>query len=409
MSTSLFRHSQNNTSIAASTTQYQSGVWEMVGNGITTESQAQNYYGTAGISSNIYMFVISNDRASSTLRFRKNTANGNQNISTTTTGMIIDVTNNDSMATSDIGNLSIVTGAGGTTFVKTAVGMQYTPTDITLALTKMWWGQSGVYNVALTSAFSALAGRGGTEGISGVGNESNVQGIWRTSGTLQNIFANVSAYTYATASTIRSRKNTANGNLVLTPSATGTSQDTVNSDTIVSGDLVNYSITTPVGANSMTLFMGIEFNTTNNTSQVQIGTSDAGGQSVAAGATNYQGVVNIGAIDATETNLYAPTNFATTFSNLYVFLVTNGMTTNGTLNFRKNTANGNQTKTLTALTTGYYEDTTNSDTVTTTDNICLQASGGATAGARYVQGGIKLNYSAITITLLNLLSLLGAG
>lgn len=79
--------------------------------------------------------------------------------------------------------------------------------------------------------------------------------------------------------TIRFRKNGANGNQVLSIIiATTVQEDTTNSDTVVAGDLVNFSVDNGGTAGSTTLyFITVEFESlTGRTSQVILGSSQIG-------------------------------------------------------------------------------------------------------------------------------------
>src|SRR5690349_17266000 len=81
------------------------------------ESNAQITRRVPGVESNLYIRVNTNDRGTSTLRFRINGGDGNQVVSITasTTGEFEDTSNTDTIAAGDLTDYQITGGAGGTT------------------------------------------------------------------------------------------------------------------------------------------------------------------------------------------------------------------------------------------------------------------------------------------------------
>ena len=75
--------------------------------------------------------------------------------------------------------------------------------------------------------------------------EAQTQVTYRTAGILSNLWVRVSLNLILDgASTIRVRKNGANGNQVVSfaASTTGTAEDTTNTDSVAAGDELNYSV-----------------------------------------------------------------------------------------------------------------------------------------------------------------------
>ena len=83
--------------------------------------------------------------------------------------------------------------------------------------------------------------------------EAAVQIPVYTNGIVRNLRVGVGVIGASTTHVIRLRKNGANGNLSVTCNATGVFTDTTNTDTIISGDLVDYSTTRTVGAGTITI------------------------------------------------------------------------------------------------------------------------------------------------------------
>jgi len=73
---------------------------------------------------------------------------------------------------------------------------------------------------------------------------------------------------------------------------------------------------------------------------------------------------------------------------MYVNVATNTHTASTTIVFRKNGANGNQTITIPAGVTGYFEDAVNTDTVAVGDNVCFQIDRGTGGASRFSNIGV---------------------
>jgi hypothetical protein len=159
-------------------------------------------------------------------------------------------------------------------------------------------------------------------------------------------------------------------------------EDTSNTDSVVSGDLVNYQTVTAAGGGGSLTYgnIGCELVTTGNTFHLVIATSN--GQSVNANLTRYIAPGGGFAVpDATEANVKALALTPFTASNLECFVISNTVTATSTLRFRKNEASGNQVVSIGSSATGYFEDTTNSDVILATDYINYQLVTGATGTA----------------------------
>lgn len=86
------------------------------------------------------------------------------------------------------------------------------------------------------------------------------------------------------------------------------------------------------------------------------------------------------AYTTTEANTQVKYYNAGTITRLQVRVSANSVASNSTVRIRKGGANGNNTVTLTASTTGLYEDTSSSDTISANDLIDLQSVPGAATG-----------------------------
>lgn len=336
--------------------------------GNTTESNRQVTVRTACTVSNLKVKVPVNSlsTATTTIRIRINGANGNQVVSFAAgvTGTAEDAVNTDSITAGQLVCFSEVAAAGGsgqidifnlTTLVESVDGV----------LLNTFSGLSK----ATDSSSSYYAPTGlGTGGSATENNYSKVS----INGTAQNLQTNISSNPRSTTSTIRFRKNQANGNQVLSigAAATGLFEDTTNTDTIVSGDeigtvlilstgggtLVGSSIVMPI-ADSEEYFFAISLST---------------GSAIAADTTQSYALAGYTA-DGTETSLSVALNDNPTLENLYTYISANTRTSTTTFRLRKNAGNANQVISVATTLTGEFQDTSNSDAVLADDLLNYQA------------------------------------
>ena len=368
MATVIHQTSQGPTSVAASTTLYINlAANARLSGTVTAETNLQTTYRSAGTLSNLYINILTNDRAASTLRTRVNVGNGNMNVSITgsTTGKFEDTVNTDSVTAADEWNYSLATGAGGTVFTFSTVMTLFAATTNTVS--RIGASLETSYTTASTTFIGPLAGdlqlvASAADSLNGV--------TYRTAGSLANLFINIKNNARTTTSTLRSRVNSANGNLVISilSGVTGFLEDTVNSDTLSSGNLINYSLTTGTGTESMSVAgVSADFTTTNN--QAMYTAASGAGQVVNAGVTTYAHLSGSLRFNTTESNMILETNLAFTASLLQCNISANTIVLDSTLTLRKNSGPGNQVVTITALTTGIFQDIVNTDSIVATDTL----------------------------------------
>ena len=366
MATVLNQIGNPTSSIAASTTNF----YGIVANSrfsATTEANITTIWRTGGTLSNLYINILTNDRAASTFRTRKATANANLVVSITgsTTGKFEDTSNTDTVTAGDDWHVSLATGAGGTVFTVKIISVLFSATTNTVSMI----GGAASTSVATASATNPgplYAGGAYTAGAT----DANVGITLRTAGTGKNLFVYVGSNARTTTSTFRSRVNSGFGNLTLDVAGgtTGSFQDIANSDVLASGNLINYSLTTGTGTESISYrTVAIDFETTNGNSQFVVGANS--GLSQSAGVTTYYAIAGALVADTTEANQVAETNLAFTASLLQCNISANTIVLDSTLTLRKNSGAANQTVTITALTTGIFQDTTNTDSILASDTL----------------------------------------
>lgn len=178
---------------------------------------------------NVFMNGVS---AASTLSTRVNNLAGNQSLSipASTTGVVEDTTNSDSISVADDVAYEMITGAGGT-----PLGFSISTTFDASANTVQKVSSSGGSMSATGERFFSLHGTATSGTI-----EANVQFEVNGASTFRNMYVSVASNDRA-VSTVALRINGADGNLSVSigASATGVFEDTASTDSIVANDLLN--------------------------------------------------------------------------------------------------------------------------------------------------------------------------
>lgn len=345
-----------------------------------TESQVQRVVRSAGTFSNMSVLIISNDRGASTLTFRKDTgggpAAGNQTISipSSTTGRFEDITNSDTVAAGDKVNMRIVVGAGGTTCVARVYSSLFSASSGNVVTLPTASSQNNM-TTASTTVFTPITGEG-TDAA-----EALVQEKVKTAGTWRNLAINVRTNTFGTTCTVRSRKNTANGNQVIsvTASTTGWFEDISNSDTVAVDDLLSLSMTTGSGAGNFRLWCAATEFDSSAGNALALAASGATYTTVAASGSIYGCIGGFGnCTDATEAYVQTTAGAIFTASFVGCNVVANTVVGASSLQLRKNaTTNLNNVVSITGLTTGWFVDVTHSDSIVATDTLGYLVTAGA--------------------------------
>jgi hypothetical protein len=202
---------------------------------VTTESITDFTTRSPGVFSLLGTKILSNGiTAASTMRFRKNAANGNQviSIAASTSGNFQDTTNKDAVVAADTYNMSLVVGATGTTLVHAIVWFAFEPSRDFACRT----GGAGVtYSTASTTFFHPIFGDQADNAVV----EATSQFKVKQAATMRNLDANVRVNTRAQGTTVSARKNGSNGNpsVSVTGSTTGHFEDTSGTNALVAGQI----------------------------------------------------------------------------------------------------------------------------------------------------------------------------
>lgn len=202
--------------------------------------------------------------------------------------------------------------------------------------------------------------------------------------TIQDLYAYISANTCTGDAYARIRVNGANGNSLATIGAglTGAFEDTANTDSIAVDDLYTISMTNAGGASGSYTFTQISSTAVSTGGKWMYSNGIAAGQSLSINTTYWAQPSGHLAAAVTEADQEAGVKTAFTLSYLRAYVGANTVTTSDTvLSTRKNRAAGGQSVNIGAGLTGWFEDTTNSDSLVSDDEFCYQVVTPNTSGA----------------------------
>jgi hypothetical protein len=253
------------TSLSAASTTYFHTPQGRTQSTFTTEANTKYRVREAGTYKNLAVFLSSNARTSNTVwRSRKNGANGNLTLTfgSTVTGWLEDTTNVDTVAIGDDYNMSIANGTGITTYNYKVCKLEFTNTAGNCLILS-----SGALT-AITDATTVNLQVGGD--VTTTTTENNSKTKMRYAPTASELIILVTANTINASSTLKSRKNGANGNLTvtITTTAIGLFNDTTNVDVLAATDEYNFQyIATSVAGTQTTTFswFGVALNVSTGT------------------------------------------------------------------------------------------------------------------------------------------------
>lgn len=241
---------------------------------------------------------------------------------------------------------------------------------------------SEVHTASSTVTYEPLAGALAANGL--ITSETLAKVITRQGGVVSQLYVEVSVNTNSPAATVKTRKGgvSQNQTATLTASTTGIFQDVTNSDTIAAGDQWNYMVTPGSAGNLTITIIQMTFAATTNTVTPLVAFSGFTGLGASIA---YKTVLN----GAFTSGLTSDATFKTAiqkagvFKNLYCYITTASASTTHSLTLTDNAPGSSNnasalTTTCTANTTGFFEDVTNTVTVTIGHSYAYQFFTGAT-------------------------------
>ena len=205
------------------------------------------------------------------------------------------------------------------------------------------------------------------------GSETQAETTHRTAGTLSKLYVLITANSLNSgSSTIYVRKNRANGSQFVSFdfATTGEFRDDSNTDSVSAADETGYRIITSGTSGSVTIrSISILFAATTNT-VTRIGSVNY--VALAASGTQYRGFGDFRSSGTSTVEAYAQSKFRCggTLKNAFAYVNANTVSAASNVKSRINGADGNSNISITASTTGIFEDTSNTDTIAAGDLVC---------------------------------------
>lgn len=343
---------------------------------ITSEANTQRTIRQAGTYSRFFTRVTANaSNGATTIFFRKNTANGNQNVSyaAAETGVKQDLVNTDSVVAADVINVQAINAGVGNI---TITGSSSAFASTTNTVQAYGFNTASSATVAATTNYYTIGGNLST--LVQADNEIKIGTI----GTFKNMGVRVITNTIDVTgnSTFVFLKGGVAGALTITfaSAETGVKEDLVNTDAVIVDDLVCIRQTnTGVAGTITSVHSWVSLETTNRKTDY---VSAANSTRIVA-QTRFFAFIGTSGASATESTSQFPAQVGATFSNLRGYVSANTWSANFTITLRKNTANGNSTVVFATTTTGWQHDLVNTDVVVNTDLVNMQHVTSAGAGS----------------------------
>lgn len=370
------------------TTNYISVIGALSGTSIspTSEAPQESPIRFSGTASNLFANVPTNTASvNSVLTLRKSRADTSITItySSDQTGIKEDTSNTASYANTDEIDykLAIPTEVNINTLTADVLSFQYEPTDCLSLLGLFTTGTANIFDNNTTTFWVPTGSIS-----SNTSTEANTKYRIRSTFTASNLYGYITNNAHTTTTNIRTRKNGANGNQVITFTAgqTGVVEDTSNTDSLSAGDDFNFSITVGngTGTNALNLnILGVSLINTSNNFILLDGTT--AGVAVNFNSTVYTGCSGFFNFTTTESNIQIYPRFDFTAKELGARVKTNTIATSATsVTVRDNGTDSAITVSYAAAETGLKSDTSNTATITSgTDTIDYKVVTPNTSGA----------------------------
>lgn len=344
---------------------------------VTAELNAQRTERSGGVYSGLYVRVnINVSDGSTTVFFRKNTANGNQNVTflTTETGTKQDLVNTDSVIVTDIVNYQAINGGAVGNITFSGLSTKFTPGVNTV-------NHYGLNTIAVLVGFGTTNyfGYGGDQPRTTLANQEIKFG---TPGTIKNIGIRLAGNTLDATGTavFRNLVNGADGNITVSfaSTETGLKEDLVNTDVVALNDLGTVRlVVTGVSGQVQPVGCWISMETTNNKADYVCSPHDTR----VAAQTRWFHFIGNGDASSVESSRQFVAQTGMTLSNYRAYVSVNTWSANTEIRLRKNTANVNEVINFATTVTGWVHDLVNTDIVLSTDLLNHQLITSAGAGA----------------------------
>lgn len=347
--------------------------------GDQVEDEVEMVCRAAFTASNLQANVTTVD-GTNTLITRKNGGDGNQSISLTSTGLTEDASNTDSLADGDTFNTEVTGGGMHGNFVNfgcVAVVLDDGGSDVSMLQNTQDVGDANDSSVHYYPILGHLV-QGSTE--------ADRQLKVYEALTISNLRIYINVNTFAASTTYRTRIDGSNGNQSVSFSAaeTGAKEDTTNSDTLSSGDLINYAKDSGGGSGGAEL----------SSAQLKlsggvhlVGATYPDTSSYNNNTSRYANMASLRNNTATsEAGKQIEANTVDDLGNLQVHCDSNDRNGATTVELRDDgaKASGGPTISISSSTTGVVEDTTNTFTTGVGDLINTEVTPSGSSGSLHI-------------------------
>ena len=346
------------------------------------EANRQITYRTAGTLSLLYIYISTNNlNGTSTFKTRKNGGDGSMSISIngSATGDFEETEDTDSVSVGEEWGVVLVAGgSSGTILARLSTTVFDASSDTVIrhaAINFPNFGGDPVQYYGISDDANGLSNT--TEGRArfDVG----------TSGTFQNLFVYISVNDLSTASDIKFRVDGADGNMSISIGSgqTGIFEDTENTDSVVEGNDVNYSLDGGTGSNFIAEVISVEWVSTTNKFHSVWGRS-VGIVDILDGETKYLPFGGDCIAQISEANVDAAIQIPATVSDLCCYSRYNSCNGITDVYVRKDGTNTAVTVEIPAYGTGQYNDTSNSVEITASEEVNYAVAVGGSSGGMEV-------------------------
>jgi hypothetical protein len=294
----------------------------------------------AGTMSKLWCRVTTAASSSSTVVLRKNSGNGNEtfSIGANQTGAFSDNSDTDTINSGDLLDVGITPGS--TALEVTIIAATFTAsTSTSTVLASVNLLTSG--NLDSNTHFNCPVGVTMFNASESANtSEANSKNRQRKAMTASNLFIQIIQAGGGNPVTFRSRKNAANGNMVISASSsqTGLLQDTTSghTDSLAVGDDFDISYQYSEGSGTTAQVLQGAWLTSSNGDSIYSCANDQG-TSFNTSVTAYAGLCGgLEVTQSTETNAQVTVNSAFTFSQLLANVISNSISSASTLTLRAN-------------------------------------------------------------------------
>lgn len=338
---------------------------------------------------NLRRYISAGGSGTNTITSNKNADPGNLVASGVGTGAAADTTHVDSLVSGDVYNFALASDGTDPTYRVVSCNVEMT-------------GQTGTFfrAGAATPQTLALASTtrffpiGGLLQANGTGTEANAQ--WRIRGYSQlsafQIRITANARLNDTVAKVRiNGADVAASSITISAGATGLFLVTDIAQSIATGDMISIALVTGTGTENLTIgFVGVTLLSSANATECLTCTPNTVTRN-ASGTPNYIAIGGGVTMTATSpTGLGIIPGFATDVKNLRIRINANTCTSDCTLKLFVNGLDSGFTTTITAATTGWFENTVDKKFINATDEICLEINGGTANSLTVAAVGVTL-------------------